>query len=216
MKVDIPTHFTVVCLFVFFFLGYNKAETSMTTSDTSRIAAAYFHSHDTIFYEPVCASGKNYVNAEVAKLDGAAGIEKGHCSSYSKVTCAQPNRFWIAEVGLNGMREASGSSGYTNSTHVIFELYRMENIISLFRKPDTGVQQWKVWIDFNSNQLFEKDEIIVDAVAKDIAIPFDLPETAKAGSLTRMRVYTGLRGTDLNGNAITAGEVEDYTVHILD
>lgn len=215
---NIPAHFTVACIIAFFFLGDSNAHTFFISSDTSRITDIYFNSHDTLLYEPVCANGQTYLNEEVARLDGATDPKKGYCPSYSKVSVVDPNRFWIAGVELNGIKEASGAEGYSNNSNIVFEIFKDgSNVLSL--QPDSncaGVQQWKAWIDFDGNQVFDPEELIVDVVAGGIALPFYLPQELLEGTLTRMRIFTGQRGADLLGDTVVTGEVEDYTVQVVE
>ena len=206
MRTPFPAHPAMTCLFLLFLSG-------------NIFGQKPDHPLEIMAYDPVCAAnGKSYVNPETARADGAVHLEKGHCSSYRAVKCQDPNRLWISEVEVNGMSEKSGAEGYLKAVNVIFDLNKYEsNIISLSRKPDTaiGVRQWKVWIDFDGDLVFEPDEMVVDAVAQDIAVPISIPENVAPGTLTRMRVFVGQRGTGPISDTIPFGEVEDYTVQIL-
>ena len=219
MRTTLPSQLIVACLCLLGLTTNATAKNASILSDTSKVHEEIFPANGAIVYEPVCAeTGKTYVNKEAALADGATEIEKGRCSTYEPIKCEEPNRLWISEVDVNGMSEKSAAEGYRNATNVIFDFYKYDsNIVSLHRKPNAkiGVQQWKVWIDFDGDTVFEDDEAVIDEVAQDFAVPVFIPDEVELGTLTRMRVFIGRRGNDLDSDSILLGEVEDYTVQII-
>lgn len=209
--------FTAFLLFPFFSQAKNLTGHSIS-SDTSKLISENYDASTAMLYAPVCAGNKRtYINEKSAKRAGETDLKKGRCSNYMPVFCVQPDRLWIAEVAVNDMSEKSEAEGYRNAANIVFELHKKGgNVISLTHKPNTdiGVQQWKVWIDFDKDTLFEEHELVIDDVAADISIPLNLPSTARTGILTRMRVFMGPRGSKIEAGKILSGEVEDFTVEV--
>lgn len=220
MRISIPYRTLVSCFLClcFFFMAADAAAIS-AFPDTSKLRLTELHIGEPVVYKPVCAdNGKSYVNKAAAYADGTKPVTLGRCSNYEPIKCENPGRIWISKVELNVMSEESGAEGYLNATNVVLDVYKkVENVISLYGMPGSsvGVFQWKVWIDFDGDNLFEADEAILDDVAQNISVPFYVPGHVKAGTLTRMRVFMGPRGEDLDSGVINKGEVEDYTVEIL-
>lgn len=213
------TSFSFQALLICFFACTLNASANTILSDTSKVNVETYHASEAMVYDPVCAdNGKTYVNKTAAHADNAVPTARGRCSTYEPVKCEQPNRMWVSKVELNDMAEKSGAEGYQNSTNIIFDVYKKgDNVIALYTTPKTamGVNQWKVWIDYNGDTKFEEEEIIVNVVSQDIAVPFIVPEEIEIGTLTRMRIFVGPRGTDLDSGTIQKGEVEDYTIQVI-
>jgi len=135
---------------------------------------------------------------------------------------------YISNVQLGGINNnslsttSSGYSDYTSS--VIFpdlDLNSTTNTLSI-TKEWTGTpynEAVAVWIDFDRSGTFEVSEKIFDSPSSKttpVSNTFSVPGTATLGN-TRMRVIMSdsAISTDSCGN-FTYGEVEDYTVNIID
>ena len=140
---------------------------------------------------------------------------------------------FISNVQLGGVDNnslASTSSGYSDYTaSVIFpdlDLNSTNNTISITKEWSSAKynEAVAVWIDFNKNGTFEISEMILDNSSSQItsvSTTFTVPGTATLGN-TRMRVimkYYSAAGTNITDsceNTFGYGEVEDYTVNIID
>lgn len=141
---------------------------------------------------------------------------------------------FISNVQLGGTDNnslASTTSGYSDYTSsVIFpdlNLNSTNNTISVTKNwPGTTYNEAvAVWIDFNNDGTFEASEMVLDDASSKttpvVSPNFTVPGTAVLGT-TRMRVimkyYSGAGSniTDPCENTFSYGEVEDYTVNIID
>ncbi len=141
---------------------------------------------------------------------------------------------FISNVQLGGIDNnslATTTSGYSDYTgSVIFpdlDLNSTNNTVSVTKNwPGTVYNEAvAVWIDFNKDGTFGAAEMVFDdASSKTITVVspnFTVPGTAVLGT-TRMRIimkyYSGAGSniTDLCENTFAYGEVEDYTVNIVD
>ncbi|WP_457618244.1 M14 family zinc carboxypeptidase [Lutibacter sp.] len=141
---------------------------------------------------------------------------------------------FISNVQLGGIDNnslASTTSGYSDYTSsVIFpdlNLNSTNNTISVTKNwPGVAYNEAvAVWIDFNKDGTFDTAEMIFDDASSKtttvVSPNFTVPGTAVLGT-TRMRVimkyYSGAGSniTDPCENTFSYGEVEDYTVNIVD
>ncbi|WP_418511510.1 M14 family zinc carboxypeptidase [Corallibacter sp.] len=139
---------------------------------------------------------------------------------------------YISAVTINGTTsntESSTSSGYSDLTSTVFtlDLNSTGNTISVSKywTGDLYNEAVSVWIDFNQNGTFENSEKIFESGASQnnpVSSTFNVPNipTASTGT-TRMRVimkYFGGTGNTADDPCETFnyGEVEDYTVDIID
>lgn len=88
----------------------------------------------------------------------------------------------------------------------------------------TFPENWRVWIDFNQNKVFESSELVLQKTGPEppnqtgatagVNGTISIPSNAKNGA-TRMRVSMSRNGSpSACENPIAFGEVEDYTVNI--
>lgn len=141
---------------------------------------------------------------------------------------------YISNVTLNSAisdTESTTSSGYSDLTSTVFtlDLNSSGNNISVTKFwTDTNTQfkeAVSVWIDFNHNGSFESSEKIMESESSyitPVSTTFTVPNIpdAKLGT-TRMRVI--MKYYNSSGNTaddpcetFSYGEVEDYTVDIID
>lgn len=139
---------------------------------------------------------------------------------------------YISNVTLNSSSnntQSTTSSGYSDLTSTVFtlDLNSSGNNISV-TKYWTGTQYREavsVWIDFNHNGTFESSEKIMESASSTttpVSTTFSVPNApdAKLGT-TRMRVimkYYNSAGNTADDPCETFnyGEVEDYTIDIID
>ena len=174
----------------------------------------------------VCSTASNY--SSIATFSTTA---VNYCAAAGNSIADE----FISNVQLGGVDNnslnttSSGYSDYTGST--IFpdlDLNSTNNVISV-TKEWTGTTKYNeavaVWIDFNKNGTFDATEMVFDdSSSKTSPVTssnFTVPGTAVLGT-TRMRVimkyYSGAGSNITNPceNTFSYGEVEDYTVNIVD
>ncbi len=151
-----------------------------------------------------------------------ASTGSGYCESES----SSPWHDWISGVELNTINNQSGKRKYSDFTNLSTSLTpNMTYDIHLTTGYSylTFDEYWKVWIDYNQNQLFEEPSELVFSGTLS-APPVDTPTGLLSGQFTvlphptpgstRMRVAMK-RGSEPNPCELFAeGEVEDYTVII--
>jgi len=191
--------------------------------DTLWLPKSYFAQKDSLFYKPVCGSdGKTYVNAEAARFAGLTHWTPGHCFNYGEVQSLDPQSCRIERVTWNGMsfETPQPSEGYTNHTNVVFELFNGGlNLLTLEGNPTDADQvlEWKVWIDFDKDGRFEDGEAILqDCGGAQVQTTLSLPKLHRLPLITRMRVLRGIVFHYDEPQTLEVGEVEDYTVMILE
>ena len=151
--------------------------------------------------------------------------------------CAAKGSFpweqWIERVSLSGgnFGNASGKNGYADFTSLIGATInrRTGNLITISPKsswngdPRNANMFWRVWIDFNGDGDFtdvgetviSRQVVIQSQVFLDNEAAFTPPSTARLGN-TRLRVAMKVGGYPEPCEAFERGEIEDYTVNIID
>lgn len=116
-------------------------------------------------------------------------------------------------------------SDYTADTARLVTLIRgsVNNTISVKREwPGTQYSNvTKAWIDFNRNGIFEDSERILQSASSTVAVvnaTFNVPVagTYTGNLLLRMRVLTSESSTTPACGSYSYGEVEDYSVRLID
>jgi hypothetical protein len=166
----------------------------------------------------VCNTPSNYSSiASFTTLAVNYCASKGNSITYEYISNVQLN-------GVNNNSQSSTTSGYSDYTNtVIFpnlDLNSTTNSISVTKFWPSGSynEAVVVWIDFNKNGVFETSEIVLNAPSNKttpVSSTFSVPGTASLGN-TRMRVSMKYNGVPTACETFTEGEVEDYTVNIVD
>ncbi|RMG76289.1 MAG: hypothetical protein D6714_21580 [Bacteroidetes bacterium] len=193
-------------------------------ADSLRDRLDWFLTHDTIEVSPVCGiDGKTYINADEARYYGVTTWSEGRCPGYQPVICVRPERYQLMRFELNDLVQHSeyNPEGYANFSNVIFEVYKTQNNRLTF-KPNTYQSSedlvLKIWIDFNENNRFDPDELVLRHPVSALESPppyLNIPAGAPDDLVTRMRVFFGPEGQWPESGYIESGEVEDYTVVIV-
>jgi len=138
------------------------------------------------------------------------------------------NNIHISNVRLEQINNTSGNEGYadftqnTNSGETAANLLPSGTHTLIVQRPSTpGVSTyWKVWIDYNQNNVFEDTESIMyktNQANNSITHNFVVPEDAMEGT-TRMRVHLKewVAGAPVpcGNNDNVDAEIEDYTIII--
>jgi hypothetical protein len=144
-------------------------------------------------------------------------------------TSQAPWNEWIKEVRLGTFVNASDkirtdryAVGYSDFTDKLISVNKGQNYpLSISNGLSwSGAQVnlfYRVWIDYNKNNIFEDTEKVFESTA--VSLPANgsilIPTTATVGS-TRMRVSMKKDAYSTACETFVAGEVEDYTVQIED
>jgi hypothetical protein len=162
------------------------------------------------------------------KTDAQGGIcgpqpPGDYCLPYSNF----PWEDWIAKVSLNTLDNSSGKSPYSDFTTISTTVEKgMSYPIQLTTGYSyfTWDEYWSVWIDLNHDHLFTQNELLFSEImtapangtnSKIISGNISIPATAKNGP-TRMRVIMKRGAFADPCENIPFGEIEDYTVNIID
>jgi choice-of-anchor B domain-containing protein len=127
---------------------------------------------------------------------------------------------WISNVEIGAFTNPSGSSQYTDFTNLIMTANRGDNNVTL--TPAFGGQSynewWKIWIDLDADSVFDANELVYDsgsASSSSVSGTITIPATAALGE-TRLRVVMRYNAAPDACGTFNYGEVEDYTVNIVD
>ena len=130
------------------------------------------------------------------------------------------NYEWIEQIKVGYYTNASGKDfGYGDYTADIIDLTQGSSIsVSLtpgYTYPYT--EYWRIWIDFNHDGDFtDSGEIVFSGYSNaQINGSISIPSTVSSGT-TRMRITMKYGGYPLSYGSFTYGEVEDYTVNIVE
>ncbi len=134
---------------------------------------------------------------------------------------------WVSEVTVNGTTKASSKSTYSDFTSTAMMLGKDgNNDIFLTAKYSyvTADAYWRVWIDYNQNDIYEADEIFYEAVVPAPASGSSVTSIAQASNLsipdgaldgsTSMRIIVARDAFADPCGTVPFGEVEDYTAVI--
>ena len=125
---------------------------------------------------------------------------------------------WISKVQLGTYSHSSGASGYTDYTseNIALEAGSSVNVtLTPGFSSSTYNEYWKIWIDYNNDQVFDADELAFDAgVLSKTAISGTINIPSNASGTTRMRISMKYNGSQTACETFSYGEVEDYTVTI--
>lgn len=130
---------------------------------------------------------------------------------------------WIANVTLNEINNSSGSDGgYGDYTGVSTDLMQGANYTLSLTPGYSGStydEMFRVWIDFNQNEVFEDSEeifVTTEFVSETTTSNITVPSDASLG-ITRMRVMMAYEATpsacEFNSDY---GEGEDYCINIVE
>ena len=162
-------------------------------------------------------------NATSTPLQVTGGGSTNYCNSTSNF----PWEDWISRVKVNTLDNTSGKSTYSNFTALSMTLQKgvaYSTTLTATFSWTTYNEYWKVWVDFNHNNVFEEPgEVVLQTVLNAPAVSgssanvisnITIPASALLGP-TRMRV-TMKRGAFASPcETIPFGEIEDYTVNIV-
>ncbi|MBX2875006.1 MAG: hypothetical protein KTR30_22975 [Saprospiraceae bacterium] len=181
---------------------------------------SYFDSTDTIHYEPVLGvDGKTYINAEEAQAAGIYSWEGSQGGSYRTASIDQPNMTWIEYLEINGMQMDSPHErkGYQDQSNYIFDLFGTNTnylFLNAQQLQETCEMSWRIWIDFNENHEFEKEEMVFEGEGQQQEIQLRLPTELPVEFITRMRIAWTAKEAKIDSDSLAVGSVKDVSVYI--
>ena len=130
---------------------------------------------------------------------------------------------YIGNVQIGTINNASGSgNGYSDFTAISTDLNKGASVTITITPTWTATvysEGYSVWIDYNQDGDFADagEQVWSKAASQTTPVSgtFTIPTTATAGS-TRMRVSMKYNGIPTECETFTYGEVEDYTVVLVD
>ncbi|WP_055442287.1 M14 family zinc carboxypeptidase [Lacinutrix himadriensis] len=129
---------------------------------------------------------------------------------------------WIGNVTLGDINNTTGDNSYSDYTAMSTDLDKTLTHSISVTKSWSGTnydESIAVWIDFNQDGDFDDaDENVVSLAANDTQIvseDISIPASALLGN-TRMRVSLKYDGLATSCESFQYGEVEDYTVNIIE
>jgi hypothetical protein len=166
----------------------------------------------------------NALGNEVWKLDLKSSVPPtGYCASKG----VAPWELWISNVRLGTLNNTSdkfkdiNTTGFSDYTNLSTELVRGQsypiNVTpSLSWIGNLPHAYCHVWIDFNKNNVFETNELVLEKAGQNpLNQTFTVPANAPLGN-TRMRVSLNWDSYPAACESFARGEVEDYTINLMD
>jgi hypothetical protein len=193
--------------------GLNLCETTYETPSSIGIT-----DNDVAFYPMNTVS----LGRELYKLD-LKSTATSFCASKSTL----PWEYWIANVKLGTINNTSdkfkdyntaGYSDYTNLTTTLnkgqsYPLSISPGLSWIGNVPNAYA---RAWIDFNNNNTFESNELVLEKTnANPLTANVLVPTNAVAGAV-RMRVALKYGAYPTACETFEKGEVEDYTINITE
>ena len=145
-------------------------------------------------------------------------ISNAQAADYCSSSGRNVSYEWIELITIGTFSNPSGANGgYADFTGMVADLAIGANSIILtpgFRYGSYN-EYWRIWVDFNQNQVFDSNELLFDQSSRSqITGEITVPEDAILGA-TRMRISMKWSGAPPACGTFYYGEVEDYTVQII-
>lgn len=171
---------------------------------------------------PTCSDGIQNGNETGIDCGGSscAPCQTGpqYCSSKGNSV----NDEYISRVQLGTINKASGAQSYSDFTTSSTDLSKGDNYTITVTPTWTGTKYnegYAVWIDYNQDGDFTDagEQVWIKSASKTAPVTgsFTVPTSALGGE-TRMRVSMKYNGIPTSCETFSYGEVEDYTVNIVD
>jgi bacillolysin len=194
--------------------GTLKGTSTTTSFNVTGLTAATTYS----FTVKAKDAAGNISNASTALSVTTLSTTVTYCASKGSNVAYE----WIDYVALGGMTNTTAANaGYGNFTATkIATVTRGSSVtinVSAGFKSSAYTEYWRVWIDWNQNGTFETTEQMVagsSSSSATLSYTFTVPSTALLGS-TRMRVTMKYNAAPTSCETFSYGEVEDYTVNVV-
>ena len=199
-------------------VGTSAWNTQSTSTNSFNISGLSPLTSYNVQVRSICASGSVSAFSSTQTFT-TPEQQVSYCSSNGNSTSDE----FISRVQLGSIDNASGagSGGYSDFTSIATELTKGQTYNITITPTWTGTvynEGYAVWIDFNKDGTFSTDERVFaqnPTNASPVSGSFTVPTGAQNGS-TRMRVSLKYNGVPAPCESFQWGEVEDYTVTIVD
>lgn len=192
---------------------------SNLTLPANTISGNYFLIFKTDINNTVAEANENN-NVKSVQISIAGN--SGYCNSQGNT----PWQDWIGKVELTNLINPSGKTSYSNFTNMTANVVKGASHpikLTAAYSWETYNEYWKVWIDYNHNNVFDEPaEIAYQGVlpkpangtpSSTLNVSINIPASALTGA-TRMRVSMKRLSLATPCESFPYGEVEDYTVNI--
>jgi hypothetical protein len=193
--------------------GTFKANVAGTTYTVTGLTASTAYN---FYVRAKDAAGNASANSNTVNVTTLAAGGTNYCASQS----ADFSDEYISKVQLGTINYSSGATGYSDFTSQSTNLTKGAAATITVTPAWTGStypEGYAVWIDYNGDKDFADAGELVWSKAASTATPasgtFTVPATAMTGA-TRMRVSMKYNGIPTACEALSYGEVEDYTVNL--
>ncbi len=141
-------------------------------------------------------------------------------TQYCTASGANTNYEYIDKVVFGSINNTSGNNGGYGDYSNLSTTIGLNEEVNLELTPQFAgsayTEHWSIWIDFNQNSAFEDSERIYNGQGiTTLTDVVTIPANAPLGT-TRMRVAMRWNSNPANCGSIPYGEVEDYTVEIVE
>ena len=143
--------------------------------------------------------------------------------SYCTSTSENATEEWIESVEIAGISNTTGSDGgYGDFSNIIIDMDIGQSYPFTLTPAYSGTvygEYFIIWIDYNNNGSFEDaGELVYDAGATStsaVSGNITIPNSVTPGNV-RMRISMKYNAAPASCEIFTYGEVEDYTVNLVD
>ena len=197
--------------------------TSVELSDSSAIEPSFIcpeidSNGDTLTFRLTVTDYSGVAGSDTVKIY-VNDVQNNQGVDYCEPTILGSYPLGIGNVTLGGFSNSSPAGGYSDFTSTVIEVEKAKSyLVSLSADPEYSMElkYWRVWADFNQDGDFDDpgeklfESAGVDAISGQITFP-----TAALEGNTRLRISMGLYGYPNPCGNIYYGEVEDYTLIIV-
>ncbi len=202
---------------------WSSATTASTSYTVSGLSASTAYNYQV---RTVCGSSFSPFSTQGSVTTSAAPpVTPTYCTSKGNSVTDE----WIKTVKIGSINNTSNANaGYANFTAQSTSLEIGEGTAitltpgfktNVLGQPTTYPEYWRVWVDLNADGDFtDAGELAYDAGATSTAVvngSVNIPAGTGPKS-TRMRVQMKYNGAPTSCEAFPYGEVEDYTVNLVD
>ncbi len=196
--------------------GFGTIVETTNTSNLSYTASTL--GLNTMYYWRVTPSNE-CGDGTVSSVFSFTTIPVTYCSNSGDTTEDE----WIEEVTIAGVTNTSGDdSGYGDYTNIVIPVDKGQTYSFSLTPEWTSTiysEYFRIWIDYNQDgDFFDLDELVFDAGAASTNVEtgsFTVPSSAVTG-MVGMRIIMQFNSAPSPCTSFTYGEVEDYTLNIID
>lgn len=168
-----------------------------------------------VSYTATDAKGNKTTCAFTVAVSVTSVVTGTYCASKANLPWSE----WIAGVQIANLNNVSSKEGYGNFTNLTATVqsgtsypFTLTPGFSWAGDPNNATLQWRVWIDFNKNGVFDSTELVASGNRNNFTASVAIPINAIGA--TRMRVSMKTIGAPTACEVFDKGEVEDYNITI--